>query len=199
MVGSDNLSEVVLTDNVRHQSSDWSREVIGELLVDSLHSTHMWESLKSIWNQWSPGTGPQGLRQSQQRQFEWVSPRTHTGCRHGLRLTLLTLLNNQSKHGQECQFLSFCHLFLPKLVVGEKARLEKVQRQLAIHARPTQFPQNWQAPAFMLIFRIMGAGFTFKFLLIRQRINMDAGHNADDTIITKILVAQARFFRVSHC
>lgn len=77
--------------------------------------------------------------------------------------------------------------------MGEKARLEKVQQQLAIHAGPTQFPQNWQAPAFMLIFRIMRAGFTFKFLLIRQRINMDAGHNADDTTITKILVAQARF------
>lgn len=44
----------------------------------------------------------------------------------------------------------------------------------------------------MLIFRILRASFTFKFLLIHQRINMDAGHNAD-IIITKILVAQAHF------
>lgn len=71
------------------------------------------------------------------------SPHTHTGRGRGLRLTLLTLLNNQSERRQECQFLSFYHLFLPKLVVGEKARLEKVQQQqLAIYSGPIQSPQN---------------------------------------------------------
>lgn len=88
----------------------------------------------------------------------------------------------------------FLTSFSTKISCVEKVHLEKVQRQLAIHTGPTQFPQNWQAPGFMLIFRIMRAScFTFKFLLIHQRINMDAGHNADDIIITKILVAQAHF------
>lgn len=142
MLGSDNLSAVVLTDNLCHQSSNWSREVIRELLVDSRYSTRISKSLGSMWNQcsetvpWSLGIGSQGLRRSQQRQFEWVSPHTHTGRGHGLRLTLLTLLNNQSERRQEGVPVP---LFLPsfptKISCGWEGTLRKSAAAAACHLR----------------------------------------------------------------
>nr|WEY07045.1 nucleoprotein [Sudan ebolavirus] len=112
-----------------------------------------------------------------------------------LRRTLAAMPEEETTEANAGQFLSFASLFLPKLVVGEKACLEKVQRQIQVHAEQglIQYPTSWQSVGHMMvIFRLMRTNFLIKFLLIHQGMHMVAGHDANDTVISNS-VAQARF------
>lgn len=130
-----------------------------------------------------------------------------TGPSRRTRQALLALSDNNNGHREIEQFLSFCSLFLPKLVVEEGACLQKVQHQIVVHREQdlTQCPQGWNTPdSRMIIFRVMKASFTFKFMLIHQGINLVAGQDPDNIIITNS-VTQARFsgllpklFEITH-
>nr|ARU80328.1 NP [Reston ebolavirus] len=112
-----------------------------------------------------------------------------------IRRTLAALPEEETTEANAGQFLSFASLFLPKLVVGEKACLEKVQRQIQVHAEQglIQYPTAWQSVGHMMvIFRLMRTNFLIKYLLIHQGMHMVAGHDANDAVIANS-VAQARF------
>ncbi|UKR35326.1 nucleoprotein [Cuevavirus lloviuense] len=112
-----------------------------------------------------------------------------------LRKTLSALEFEPDGSTTAGMFLSFASLFLPKLVVGERACLEKVQRQIQIHAEQglIQYPTQWQSVGHMMVvFRLIRVNFVLKFLLVHQGMHMMAGHDANDAIIANS-ISQTRF------
>nr|QAT98503.1 nucleoprotein [Bombali ebolavirus]QOU08477.1 nucleoprotein [Bombali ebolavirus] len=127
------------------------------------------------------------------KRLEELLPAVTNG--KNIRRTLAAMPEGETTEANAGQFLSFASLFLPKLVVGEKACLEKVQRQIQVHAEQglIQYPTSWQSVGHMMvIFRLMRTNFLIKFLLIHQGMHMIAGHDANDAVIANS-VAQARF------
>nr|ALG01213.1 nucleoprotein [Zaire ebolavirus]ALG01519.1 nucleoprotein [Zaire ebolavirus] len=127
------------------------------------------------------------------KRLEELLPAVSSG--RNIKRTLAAMPEEETTEANAGQFLSFASLFLPKLVVGEKACLEKVQRQIQVHAEQglIQYPTAWQSVGHMMvIFRLMRTNFLIKFLLIHQGMHMVAGHDANDAVISNS-VAQARF------
>ncbi|ACI28620.1 nucleoprotein [Bundibugyo virus] len=127
------------------------------------------------------------------KRLEELLPAASSG--KNIKRTLAAMPEEETTEANAGQFLSFASLFLPKLVVGEKACLEKVQRQIQVHAEQglIQYPTSWQSVGHMMvIFRLMRTNFLIKFLLIHQGMHMVAGHDANDAVIANS-VAQARF------
>nr|4ZTA_A Chain A, Polymerase cofactor VP35,Nucleoprotein [Ebola virus - Mayinga, Zaire, 1976]4ZTG_A Chain A, Polymerase cofactor VP35,Nucleoprotein fusion protein [Ebola virus - Mayinga, Zaire, 1976]4ZTI_A Chain A, Polymerase cofactor VP35,Nucleoprotein [Ebola virus - Mayinga, Zaire, 1976]4ZTI_B Chain B, Polymerase cofactor VP35,Nucleoprotein [Ebola virus - Mayinga, Zaire, 1976] len=127
------------------------------------------------------------------KRLEELLPAVSSG--KNIKRTLAAMPEEETTEANAGQFLSFASLFLPKLVVGEKACLEKVQRQIQVHAEQglIQYPTAWQSVGHMMvIFRLMRTNFLIKFLLIHQGMHMVAGHDANDAVISNS-VAQARF------
>nr|AFV31137.1 nucleoprotein [Orthomarburgvirus marburgense]AFV31150.1 nucleoprotein [Orthomarburgvirus marburgense]AFV31157.1 nucleoprotein [Orthomarburgvirus marburgense]AFV31171.1 nucleoprotein [Orthomarburgvirus marburgense] len=112
-----------------------------------------------------------------------------------LILALKTLESTESQRGRIGLFLSFCSLFLPKLVVGDRASIEKALRQVTVHQEQgiVTYPNHWLTTGHMkVIFGILRSSFILKFVLIHQGVNLVTGHDAYDSIISNS-VGQTRF------
>nr|WMZ41123.1 nucleocapsid protein [Dehong virus] len=112
-----------------------------------------------------------------------------------LILALKTLDSSEPQKGRIGLFLSFCSLFLPKLVVGDRASIEKALRQVAVHQEQgiITYPSSWLTTGHMkVIFSVLRSSFVLKFVLIHQGVNLVTGHDAYDSIISNS-VGQTRF------